>query len=118
MNTLGCFFILLLVDSLGRKSTIQVATVVIITGVVAAAFIDSFYMKMLFLGLANGCEGCFSNIFNILMNESARKFSSIFSTNLTPPSDRNRAQIKNGSVLSTELLFRLHSAQHPQLVLN
>ena len=75
MNTLGCFFILMLVDSLGRKSTLQIAAIVIITGVVAASFIDNWMMKMLFLGLANGCEGCFSNIFNILMNESARKFS-------------------------------------------
>lgn len=63
----------MLVDSLGRKTTIHIATIAIITGVVAAAFIDSWILKMVFLGLANGCEGCFSNIFNILLNESACK---------------------------------------------
>jgi MFS family permease len=76
MNTLGCFSIMILVDRLGRKSTLQLASSMVIACVFIVIFIDNWYIKMLFLGIANGCEGCFSNLFNILLNESVRKFLS------------------------------------------
>ena len=75
MNTIGCFTILSLVDRYGRKFTMILATTIIIISAISAATFDSWFVRMFLLGLANGCEGCFSNILNLLMNESSRNYN-------------------------------------------
>ena len=73
MNTLSCFLTMLLIDLKGRKFTAIAASSIIICMVFFATIFDNWYFKMVCLGIANGCEGCFSNLFNLMMNETSCK---------------------------------------------
>ena len=72
-NTLGCFAILMLLDRVGRQMTAWICSITVVTALTTSSIIDHWYLRMILMGLANGCEGCFSNLFNVLMNESSRK---------------------------------------------
>ena len=100
--------IMILVDKLGRKLTLQVAAICIFFSLVSALLFDSWYLKMLFLGLANGCEGCFSNLFNILLNETACKPQNITLIFNLRNSKGDKIEVENGALLFDELLSRLY----------
>ena len=77
MNTVGCFTILNLIDRVGRKLTGWICSIVIISSLALSSVLDNWYIRMICMGLANGCEGCFSNLFNVLMNETSCKSKKI-----------------------------------------
>ena len=72
-NCISSFGILMMLDLIGRKNTSTLCAGIIIVCSGIATVVDSWYWKMASLGLTLGCEGCFSNLFNLLMNESSRK---------------------------------------------
>ena len=78
LNTVGCFCIMVQVDRIGRRQTLWVASAIVIVCLVSAILLDNWYARMILLGIAYGCEGCFSNIFNVLLSESACKHSISF----------------------------------------
>ena len=73
MNTFGCFSILYLLDRIGRRNTAYFTAIVVVTVMSIASVVPHWYVGMLAMGLANGCEGCFSNLFNVIMSESSCK---------------------------------------------
>lgn len=70
MNTTTNFVIFLFLDKFGRKVTFYFCGIIFISSVTASCFIDDWFIRMVLMGAANGCEGSFSNFFNVLLNES------------------------------------------------
>ena len=69
VNSLTCFFCLNLSDVYGRKKMIVVNTIVVILALIASYLCSEYHIKMMFVGLAFGCEGCFSSLYLFLINE-------------------------------------------------
>lgn len=70
VNSITCWIFLNLADIKGRKWVLLVNTLIIIASLVGAGFIDHFYVKMILMGMAYGCEGTFSSLFVFIMNEA------------------------------------------------
>lgn len=62
-------------DILGRRKVAVLASTMIIVSLIVAYFVDAFYLKLVLLGFAYGCEGTFTSLFNFIMNEASSKFS-------------------------------------------
>jgi MFS family permease len=71
VNSLTCFTMLNLSDLLGRRKVAVIASSLIIISLVLAYFMDNFYIKLILLGFAYGCEGTFTSLFNFIMNEAS-----------------------------------------------
>jgi MFS family permease len=69
VNSLTCFFCLNLSDVYGRKRMIMVNTVCVITALLISYSLNEYHIKMMFVGLAFGCEGSFSSLYLFLINE-------------------------------------------------
>ena len=68
-NTLGCFCVLSLLDKVGRRVTAVACSIVVSLSLILACLVDSWFVRMILTGLANGCEGCFSNLFIVIISE-------------------------------------------------
>ena len=93
---------MLLIDKKGRKYTAITASSIIICMVFFAALFDNWYIRMVCLGIANGCEGCFSNLFNLIMNESSRK-KLLFFANFVVPKTTIRSRMVGLCLVSYSL---------------
>lgn len=69
VNSLTCFFCLNLSDVYGRKKMIVANTVCVILALIASYLSTEYHVKMVFVGLAFGCEGAFSSLYLFLINE-------------------------------------------------
>ena len=85
VNSLTCFFFLNLSDVYGRKRIIMVNSTIVILALLLAYLLQEYHLKMMFVGLAFGCEGCFSSLYLFLINE----VSSTSSKPNSPNQDRN-----------------------------
>ena len=72
-NSLGCVVMLGIVDAFGRKNTLIAASLVALLGMFSSVVVDNWLFRMAAIGLANGSQLCFSNLCNMLMNETSRK---------------------------------------------
>jgi hypothetical protein len=66
--------LLTLADFFGRKKIIIAAGCLILMGMSCLNFAPGIYLKMVGMGLTIGCEGTFSGIFSILINETTCKY--------------------------------------------
>jgi len=60
-------------DILGRRKVAVLASTMIIVSLIVAYFVDLFYLKLVLLGFAYGCEGTFTSLFNFIMNEASSR---------------------------------------------
>jgi len=63
----------ILMDIIGRRKSLILATVLVYTCSVGLWAIDSFLIKMICLGLVTGSDGAFITLFILGMNEATRK---------------------------------------------
>lgn len=75
--TLVNFMIFILTDKFGRRPSFMLCGSVFIGSVLAACFVDDWFARMALMGAANGCESSFANLFNVIINESTRKFTTL-----------------------------------------
>ncbi len=68
-NSIVCFVFLNLADVFGRRFVMVLNSIIIVSSMVLAIILPSFYAKMILLGVAYGCEGTFSSLFVFFMNE-------------------------------------------------
>lgn len=73
INTVICFVFLSMTDLLGRVKVTFLTNTMIITGLLIATFVNSFYLKLIGLSIAFGSEGTFSALFTIIINEFSSK---------------------------------------------
>ena len=72
-STLTCLILLVYADILGRLKLVRISSFIVIAGICLTAFIPSFVVKMVGLGLVGGAEGAFSALFTIYINENTVK---------------------------------------------
>lgn len=73
-NSVICFIFLNLADVFGRRFVMVLNSIIIVTSMMLANILPSFYAKMILLGVAYGCEGTFSSLFVFFMNEITCSF--------------------------------------------
>ena len=66
----------LLMDAIGRRKSLQLATLLVWASSVALWGIDDYLIKMISLGLVTGGDGAFITLFILGMNEATRKLDS------------------------------------------
>jgi len=69
-------------DIIGRQKTLQLATLIVWTGYVFLWALRTFIQKMAAFGFATGCDGAFTTLFILGMNEATRKKDSNYRTPL------------------------------------
>lgn len=74
-NTIICLVLLALADTLGRKTILITAGLMILVGMHILVFSPWLGWKMVGMGMAAGAEGSFSALFSIMINETTRKFN-------------------------------------------
>lgn len=82
INPIVYFSLSGLSDFLGRRKSLMIGTAIVWTGYILIYFMPSFIAKMATFGFSTGCDGTFTTLFMLGLNEATRKLSPITNSNL------------------------------------
>lgn len=73
INPVVYFSFQIIMDIVGRQKTLHLATGIVWTGYIFLWALRTFIQKMIAFGFATGCDGAFTMLFILGMNEATRK---------------------------------------------
>lgn len=75
LNPIVYFSLSSLSDHIGRRTTLMIGTSIVWTGYILLYFMPTFVSKMAAFGFSTGCDGTFTTLFILGLNEATRKHS-------------------------------------------